>query len=171
MKKVSLIRVTRIHLPATPFEVISKVNKVKGIRVASIIFADNLPRSTNQPANNVINLSEKQMNNLCNACGIPQTGRVAWNILQKWLLRGGFANVSSEEHTAGDKYVDPVTKEEKEYTETSTSCQIDSIVLPEKIVDKIQAGTFELVNNYRESEDAIAELLKSPVEEIDIKVS
>jgi hypothetical protein len=159
MKNIVVLKVQKLRIYPEAIERTSKVSKTKGMRVGAFIFGDNLPKSAGQSDSNVIEVSEKQLNNLCADCGIPFTGKQAWNVLQGYLLRGGHAFISAVEHSKGDKYVNS-DGEEKEYNETSTSCSLDTVVLPETLVNKLQQSYIDKVLNYKQAEDEMKDFLK-----------
>jgi hypothetical protein len=169
MKNINVLKVQGLRLYANPVEVESAVSKTKSLRYGALILGEMLPKSAGQDEANAVQLSLKQLDNLCAGCGIPTTGKPAWNILQGYLLRGGHAYVSSEEHKEGDTYVDTATGEERKYTRMSTNCNVDSIILPMNVVDKLQQGYIDKVINWRDTVDDLKDVLN--VVENEVKVN
>ena len=159
MKTINVVKIQGLRLNSTPVEVTSAVSGTKGLRYGTVVFGDMLPKSAGQKDNNVIQLSDKQLDNLCSGCGISIKGRAGWNALQGFLLRGGHAYVSSEEHKEGDVYVDTLTGEEKKYTMTRTNNSIDSIILPQAVVEKLQDSYIKKVTEWKDSVDDLSDIL------------
>jgi hypothetical protein len=159
MKNIVVLKIQKLRIYPEAIERTSKVSKTKGLKVGAFIFGDNLPKSTGQSDSNVIEVSAKQLDNLCADCGIPFTGKGAWSVLQGYLLRGGHAFISAVEHAKDDKYVN-ADGEEKAYLETSTSCSLDTVVLPETLVNKLQQSYIDKVLNYKEASDQMSDFLK-----------
>lgn len=159
MKTIKTVRVNFLRVYASEREVISKVNKVKGTRAGALVLMDVLPHSGTQKENNVIELSGKQLDNLASMHGIRSTGRSAWNDLAIYIGVGkSVAVVSCEEHQAGEIYYDS-NKDEQKYTETTTFCSVDSIVLSDKVTALLIEKTVEKNINWKDQDDLVAKML------------
>jgi len=138
MKTINELRISKLMIYPQPKEVISKVNKIKGLRHGAVVMLDPLPKANGQSDNFAIELSDKQLDNLAAGVGINKKGRAAWSVLQIYLLRGAKAVVSSEEHKAGDTYTDTKTGQSVAYTESSVHCTLDGVILPGALVKTLQ---------------------------------
>ena len=144
---------------------VTSVNGVKGKRAGALVLRENLPSSSGQKVSNAVELSAKQLDNLASMHGIRATGKKGWSQFATLIGVGKSACiVSSEEHAKGDKYVDTLTGEEKEYSQTSTNNSIDSIVLPDRVTAKMIDKTIEDIINFNE-EDSILTALESEIAE------
>lgn len=162
MKTIKNVRVNFLRIYPVERDVVSSVNGVKGTRAGALVLMDTLPKSDGQADNNAIELSGKQLNNLASMHGIRSTGREAWNDLAIYVGVGkSVAVLSCEEHKAGDDYVDKdgVTQL---YTKTSTFCNVDSIVLPDRVSTALIERTIEKNINWKDQDDVISSLLGNP---------
>lgn len=166
MKTTRKMLVNYLRIYPTEREVVSAVNGVKGLRAGALILMENLPTSDGQRASNAMELSGRQLDNLAGMHGIRAVGRKGWLQLSTLVGVGKSACVVSfEEHKAGDKYVDATGTEQK-YTKTSTQSTLDSIILPDRIVNKIVDATIESIINWEE-EDSVTKMLRGSVENED----
>jgi hypothetical protein len=144
-------------------EVVSSVNKVKGLRAGALILMENLPKSEGQAESHVITLSGKQLDNLAGMHGIRAIGRKGWLQLSTLVGVGKSACVVSyQEHKAGEKYID-ASGAEVPYTKTSTQSTLDSIILSDRITNKMVDATIDQIINWEE-EDTVSKLLKGNAE-------
>jgi hypothetical protein len=165
MKTVKRMLVNYLRIYPVEREVTSTVNGVKSLRAGALILLENLPASNGQKASNAMELSGKQLDNLAGMHGIRATGRKGW--LQFSTLVGvgkSACAVSFEEHQAGDTYVDATGAEQK-YTKTSTQSTLDSVILPDRIVNKIVDATIDAIINWEE-EDTVTKMLRGSAEEL-----
>lgn len=159
MKTIKTVRVNFLRVYPTEREVTSSVNSVKGTRAGALVLMDILPHSEGQKENNAIELSGKQLNNLASMHGIRSTGREAWNDLAIYLGVGkSVAVLSCEEHKAGDKYINGEGVEQA-YTQTSTNCNVDSVVLPDKVTNTLVEKTIEKNINWKDQDDLVSKML------------
>lgn len=164
MKTIKTVGVNFLRIYPVEREVTSSVNGVKGTRAGALILRENLPASAGQNASNAVELSGKQLDNLASMHGIRATGRKGWSQLATLVGVGKSAcTISCEEHAKGDKYVDREGVEQ-EYTKTSTNCNVDSIVLSDKVVSMLQAKTIDAIINWDE-EDSLTAILNPSVNE------
>lgn len=160
MKAIKNVRVNFLRVYPTERETVSSVNGVKGTRAGALVLMDTLPKSEGQSDNNAIELSGKQLNNLASMHGIRSIGREAWNDLSIYIGVGkSVAVLSCEEHKADDKYIDKDGVEQS-YTKTSTFCNVDSVVLPDRVSTALIEKTIEKNINWKDQDDVIDSLLK-----------
>ena len=87
-------------------EVISKVNKVKGIRDGALVLVNDLVGSDGQTPTKSLELSGKQISRLAAMHGITEPGRKGWNALAMIMdVKKSVATITCEEHKKGEKYV------------------------------------------------------------------
>jgi hypothetical protein len=133
-------------------------NGVEGMRAGALVLLALLPRSAGQKEGNAIELSAKQLDNLASMHGIRETGKKGWSQLQTLIQVGKSACVlSSEEHNAGDTYVDTKGVEQK-FKLTSTNTGLDSIILPNGVTTRMVEKTIDAILSYDEN-DSVASLL------------
>jgi hypothetical protein len=139
-------------------------NGVEGMRAGALVLLAMLPRSAGQKEGNAIELSPKQLDNLAQMHGIRETGKKGWSQLQTLIQVGKSACViSSEEHNAGDAYVDTKGVEQK-FKLTSTNTGLDSIILPNGVTTRMIEKTIDAILSYDES-DSVAALLSDAAAE------
>lgn len=163
MKTIKAVRVNHLRIYPAEREVISAVSKTKGTRAGALVFAENLPASEGQTPTNVLQLSGKQLDNLASMHGIRSTGRKGWNQLAILIGVGkSAAFVSSEPHKKGDKYVDR-DGVEQEYTQDSTSNNVDSVILPEKVTNALVENTIREIISWEDETASVAALLEGNI--------
>lgn len=164
MKATKTVRVNFLRVYPETREVESSVNKVKGLRAGALVLIDMLPKSDGQSESNAIELSPKQLANLASMHGIRSTGREMYNDLAGYVQVGKSAAVISfEEHKKGDTYIDGDGAEQK-YTKTSTNCNVDSVILPDKVSEKIVNAIIDKNINWKDQDDLIAKLTGNVLE-------
>ena len=137
-------------------EVISKVNKVKGIRDGALVLVNDLVGSDGQTPTKSLELSGKQISRLAAMHGITEPGRKGWNALAMIMdVKKSVATITCEEHKKGEHYVaDGV---DHEYTETSTKFTVDSISInsyaKKKLVDRLVDNILDSWENVDQSND------------------
>lgn len=163
MKTVKRMLVNYLRIYPVEREVTSSVNGVKSLRAGALILLENLPKSEGQKDANAMELSAKQLDNLAGMHGIRATGRKGWLQLSTLVGVGKSAcAVSFEEHKAGDTYVDATGAEQK-YTKTSTQSTLDSVILSDRITNKMVDATIDAIINWEE-EDTVSQLLRGNAE-------
>ena len=164
MKNTKRMLVNYLRIYPVEREVTSSVNGVKGVRAGALILMENLPASEGQKESNAMELSGKQLDNLASMHGIRATGKKGWLQLATLVDVGKSAcAVSFQEHNAGDKYVDAKGAEQV-YTKTSTASTLDSIILPDRVKNKMIDATIDAIINWEE-EDDISKMLRASAEE------
>jgi len=161
MKKIAIVPVNFLRIYPEERSVESAVNKVKGTRAGALVFREMLPKSEGQSDNNAIELSGKQITNLASMHGnaIRGKGRDGWLDLATYVgVCKSVATISYEEHVKGDKYVDSEGNEQV-YTKTTMHCNVDSIVLPDKVTDVILTKTIEKNINWKDQASLIDQIL------------
>ena len=137
-------------------EVISKVNKVKGIRDGALVLVNDLVGSDGQTPTKSLELSGKQISRLAAMHGITEAGRKGWNALAMIMdVKKSVATITCEEHKKGEHYVaDGV---DHEYTETSTKFTVDSISInsyaKKKLVDRLVDNILDSWENADQNDD------------------
>jgi len=165
MKKLIPFVINYLRLYPVPMERVSKVNKVKSMKFGALILTDILPHAPNQKESNVIELTAKQLDNLCTIALLRGTGERTWFDLQRFIGNWSKNNVAtcmvrSEEHVKGDKYVDGDGKEQ-EYTEDSVINSCDSISLPDAVAVQLRAKSVERQVNWEDANKELRDLLSS----------
>ena len=145
MKTIKKVAVSYLRIFPVEREVTSTISGTKSMRAGALILAEVLPHSSGQNPTNALMLSGKQIDNLASMHRI-RSGKKGWNELASAMGVGkSVAQVSSDEHKKGDKYVDANTGEEKEYTKTSTANSVDAIILSDRVTDKLINATIESI--------------------------
>lgn len=160
MKTSQTLLVNYLRIYPVAKERTSAVSKTKSLKVAGMIFDQPLPASEGQEASVVIELTAKQLDNLCTIANVRGQGEQRWYDFS--VLIGtleSVAHVTSTSHKKDDTYIDGNNNEQK-YLQDSTNTQIDSIVLPKDVRVEFKARAIERVMNYKEeADDLIGKLL------------
>lgn len=159
MKKLLIYKVGYLRMYPVAKERTSAVNGVKSLKVAAIVLTDFLPFAADQKQNNVIEVTTKELDNLCQIAGLRGTGEETWFDFQRFIgnataAKYATATISSEEHTKGDTYVDGDGKEQ-EYTKTSVMSRCDSIALPDSVSEKLCAKSIDRQVNWADANAAL----------------
>jgi hypothetical protein len=159
MKTLHVVPVNYLRIYPVPKERISKVNKVKSLKYGSLVLMENLPRSVGQAENNVVEFTDKQLDNLCSIARIRGTGANSWYLLSEAIgTMESVASITALSHVAGEKYING-DGTEVAYLEDSTSCSVDSIVLPESVRTQIRAKAIEKIVNWTDQNDIVKKML------------
>lgn len=160
MKTTHVIRVNYLRVYPVAKERTSKVSGTKSLKVAGLILLENLPKSEGQAENNVIEFTAKQLDNLCAVCRVRGTGENAWYDLAELIgTMESVASVTAVSHTKDEKYI-AEGGVETAYTQDSTSCQIDSVVLPAEVRTQMRAGVINKQINWKQNDpDSIVKKL------------
>lgn len=146
MKTIKKVAVSYLRIFPVEREVTSAISGTKSMRAGALVLAEVLPHSSGQNPTNALMLSGKQIDNLASMHRVSASGRKGWNQLASLMGVGkSVAQVSSDEHKKGDKYVDANTGEEKEYTKTSTANSVDAIILSDRVADKLVNATIDSI--------------------------
>jgi hypothetical protein len=163
MKTITKVGVNFLRIYPVERKVVSP-NGVEGMRAGALVLLAMLPHSAGQKENNAIELSAKQLDNLAQMHGIRETGKKGWTQLQTLIqVCKSACVISSEEHQAGDSYVDTKGVEQK-FKLTSTNTGLDSIALPNGVTARMIEKTIDAILSYDEN-DSVAALLTDVVAE------
>jgi len=150
-----LVNYLRIYPQPKPVE--STVNHVKSLRYGALILFKPIPGDPS--GTTALQLSDKQLDNLCQIAGLNGTGARTWNRLVKFVgVCKSHAVISIEPHKKGDTYIG-TDKLEHEYTKDGVNPTIESIMLPEKVTDKLIDAAVEEELNWDKIEQSMRDLL------------
>lgn len=169
MKNIIDLRVNFLRVYDAPREVTSKVNKVKSLRHGSLILRDPLPDADGNPTtHNSIELSAKQLNNLCSIAGVRGVGAERWSDLARLMKTNeSIATVTMTFHKKGETYVTDDGTEAK-YTQDGYNSSIDSITLPSAVSNAFVQATIRKQLNFDSAVSALKDFaLPEPI--LDVK--
>lgn len=169
MKNIVDLRVNFLRVYDAPREVTSKVNKVKSLRHGALILRDPLPDADGNPTgSNAIELSAKQLNNLCSIAGVRGVGAERWSDLSRLMqVNKSVATVTMTFHKKGETYVATDNTEAK-YTEDGYNVSIDSIMLPTSVSNAFVEATIRKQLNFDSAVEALKDFeLPEPI--LDVK--
>ena len=164
MKTLHALPVNYLRIYPVAKERTSKVSGTKSLKVGAIILMENLPKSDKQAEGNVIEFTAKQLDNLCAVARVRGTGPDAWYLLAELIgTMESVASITALSHIAGDKYI-AEGGVETAYLEDSTSCSIDSIVLPAEVRAEMRSEAIKKVINWKaDDKDSIVKKLLAGV--------
>lgn len=169
MKNIIDLRVNFLRVYDTPHEVTSKVNKVKSLRHGALILRDPLPDADGNPTgSNSIELSAKQLNNLCSIVGVRGVGAERWSDLSRLMqVNKSIATVTMTFHKKGETYVTAEGTEAK-YIMDGYNASIDSIMLPASVSNAFVEATIKKQLNFDSAVEALKDFaLPEPI--VDVK--
>jgi hypothetical protein len=152
MKTIHALPVNYLRIYPVAKERTSSVSGTKSLKVGALIFMENLPKSAGQTENNVIEFTAKQLDNLCAVCRVRGTGEDAWYTLSELIgTMESVASVTALSHNKGEKYIAEGGVEAL-YSMDSTSCQVDSVVLPEEVRTKMRESAIMKNLNWKKAD-------------------
>ena len=169
MKNITDLRVNFLRVYDTPHEVTSKVNKVKSLRHGALILRDALPDADGNPTgSNSIELSAKQLNNLCSIAGVRGVGAERWADLSRLMqINKSIATVTMTFHKKGETYVTDDGTEGK-YTQDGYNSSVDSIMLPSSVTTAFVEAVIKKQLNFDSAVEALKDFaLPEPI--LDVK--
>lgn len=169
MKQLLQLPVNHLRVYSSPIERTSAVSKTKSMKVGALILATTLPKTADgeDSGYNAIELTAKQLNNLCSIAKVQGTGESAWRDLS--ILVGTMeskAIVSITYHKKGDTYVD-ANGAEAQFTQDGANPTVDSIVLPASVTNAFRQAVIVKQLNWGAGVNELKDILDAePVLEV-----
>lgn len=164
------VRVDYLRIYDEPKPVTSTVNKVKSLRHGALILLERLPDESGElTGTKVIQLSAKQLNNLAGISHIKGVGKERWDDFAKLMQVGkSLANITINHYKKGDVYIDADLKENK-HTQDGSNPSVNSIILPNSVVDAFVQSTIRKQLNYDVAVDALKDAFEVSEPVLDTK--
>ena len=164
MKTRKSYRLQHLLVFPTEKEVTNKVTGTKSVKAGALVFSEDLPNGAGVTVKNVLNLSGKQIDMLAGMHGVTCKGRKGWNQFAKLIgVKRSIAEVTSEPHLKGEKYVDQDGVEQV-FGADSTRNTVDCIKLHKDVVTRFDELNIKDILGDWEDVDAFGAEVQEEVE-------